>query len=69
MKNQQFTLAETEIEIMYNGINPENIKGTYQNAEEFQTVGLMEWNGGNINRITENDIRDLLSLPKRVWYE
>ena len=42
MKNQQFTLADTEIEIMYNGINPENIKGTYQNAEEFQTVGLME---------------------------
>ena len=69
MKNQQFTLAETEIKIMYNGINPENKKGTYQDAEEFQTVGLMEWNGSNINRITENDIRDLLSLPKRVWYK
>ena len=36
--------------------------------EEFMTVGLIEWNGGNKNRITENDLRKQLGLDIRRWY-
>lgn len=36
--------------------------------EEFMTVGLIEWNGGNNGRITENDLRRQLGMPLRHWY-
>lgn len=30
------------------------------------TVGLIEWNGGNDGRITENDLRSQLGMPLRL---
>ena len=40
----------------------------YIDKEEFMTVGLIEWNGGNTGRITENDLRRQLGMDVRKWY-
>lgn len=51
----------------YSGIRP-NGKNNSINKEEFMTVGLIEWDGGNSDRITENDLRRQLGMPVRRWY-
>ncbi|MDO4299815.1 MAG: RHS repeat-associated core domain-containing protein [Clostridia bacterium] len=64
-------IDDLKLRTTYTGVLPPGIskesKSNY--SEELETVGLVEWKRQNSSgRITENDLRTQLGMPKRGWY-
>ena len=61
-----------EARTLYKGILPTEIseESRKQYSKELETVGLVEWSNKSdcYIRITENDLRIQLGMPKRGWY-
>ena len=62
-------IYDLEDKTEYKGVLPSGAVSGFNYSEELETVGLVKWKRGNSSgRITENDLRVQLGMPKRGWY-